>query len=89
MINLYEHNPQSLPVDRLKALADALHAKVSDFFNEDDHSPLDTLDVRWLKKMQEIQSLSEADKKELNQHINSLLEKARLKKRRDQVISAS
>ena len=35
MVNLYEHNPQSLPVDRLKGLADALGAKVSDFFNEE------------------------------------------------------
>jgi hypothetical protein len=70
---------RSVPVDRLKALAIALNARVSDFFNEDENSPLDTLDVRWLKKMQDTQSLSEPDRKEINQHLNSLLEKARLK----------
>jgi transcriptional regulator with XRE-family HTH domain len=80
MINLYEHNPRSLPVDRFKLLANALDARVSDFFDESDVSPIDTLDVRWLKKIQEIQSLSESDRKEINQHINSLLEKTRLKR---------
>jgi transcriptional regulator with XRE-family HTH domain len=80
MINLYEHNPHSLPVDRFKLLANALDARVSDFFDESDVSPIDTLDVRWLKKIQEIQSLSESDRKEINQHINSLLEKTRLKR---------
>ena len=80
MINLYEHNPRSLPVDRLKLLASALGARISAFFDEDEASPLDDLDVRWVKKMQELQTLSETDRKEINQHINSLLEKSRLKK---------
>ena len=79
MINFYEHNPKSLPVDRLKALSDALDVKVADFFNEAETSPLDSLDVRWVKKLQDLKTLSEADRKEINQHINSLLEKAKLK----------
>ena len=80
MINHYEHNPRSLPVDRLKALASALGARVSDFFNENESAQVDSLDVRWVKKIQELQNLSDADRKEINQHINSLIEKSRLKK---------
>ena len=80
MINHYEHNPRSLPVDRLKLLASALGAKVSDFFNENESAQVDSLDVRWVKKIQELQNLSDADRKEINQHINSLIEKSRLKK---------
>jgi transcriptional regulator with XRE-family HTH domain len=87
MINLYEHNPRSLPVDRFKLLANALDAKVSDFFDESDSSPIDTIDVRWVKKIQEIQSLSEADRKEINQHINSLIEKTRLRRNTAEVIN--
>lgn len=85
MVNFYEHNPKSLPVDKLKALSDALRVKVSDFFNEEETSPLDSLDVRWIKKIQELKNLSEADRKEINQHINSLIEKAKLKE--EKVIS--
>jgi len=80
MINHYEHNPRSLPVDRLKLLATALGARISDFFNEDESSHVDSLDVRWIKKIQELRNLSDADRKEINQHINSLIEKSRLKK---------
>ena len=80
MINHYEHNPRSLPVDRLKLLASALGSQVSDFFNENESAQVDSLDVRWVKKIQELQNLSDADRKEINQHINSLIEKARLKK---------
>jgi transcriptional regulator with XRE-family HTH domain len=81
MINLYEHNPQSIPVDRINNIAKALEANVSDFFNEENESSYEELDVRWIKKIKEIQSLSESDRKELNQHINSLLEKSKLKEK--------
>jgi len=83
MINHYEHNPRSLPVDRLNVLATALGARIADLFDEVDDSPFDTLDVRWIKKIQDIQSLPEIDRKELNQHINSLLEKTRLRKEQE------
>jgi transcriptional regulator with XRE-family HTH domain len=79
MINHYEHNPRSLPVDRLKTLAEALNAQISDFFSENESAHVDSLDVRWVKKIQELQTLSDADRKEINQHINSLIEKSRLK----------
>jgi len=80
MINHYEHNPRSLPVDRLKLLATALGTRIADFFNEDESSHVDSLDVRWVKKIQELQNLSDADRKEINQHINSLVEKTKLRK---------
>ena len=75
MINHYEHNPRSLPVDRLKVLSDALGARISSFFSEDEVTGIDTIDVRWIKKLQDIKSLPEADQKEINRHINSLLQK--------------
>jgi transcriptional regulator with XRE-family HTH domain len=80
MINFYEHNPQSIPVDKLKVLSSVLGVTISDFFNEDDNSVFDTFDVRWYKKVLEIQTLTESDRKEINKHINSLVEKSRLKK---------
>jgi transcriptional regulator with XRE-family HTH domain len=82
MIHYYEHNPRSLPIERLSLLANALGVRVADFFDEEIDTPLDTLDVRWIKKIQELKTLSESDRKEINQHINTLIEKSRLKENR-------
>lgn len=65
---------------KLKILADALGGQIADFFDTEEASPLDSLDSRWIKKIQDLQSLPESDRKEINQHINSLMEKSRLKK---------
>jgi transcriptional regulator with XRE-family HTH domain len=83
MIFHYENSPSAVPFKNIKTLADALGVRIAEFFAEDKVSPIDTIDVRLIKKVQELKSLSEADRKEINQHINSLLEKARLRK--DQV----
>jgi transcriptional regulator with XRE-family HTH domain len=88
MIHYYEHHPRSLPIDRLVVLANALNVRVADFFDEEIDTPIETLDVRWIKKIQELKTLSEADRKEINQHINTLIEKTRLKGKR-KVASAS
>ena len=87
MIHYYEHNPRTLPIDKLKLLAKALGVKVADFFDEEIDTPVDTLDVRWIKKIHDLQMLSETDRKEINQHINSLLEKSRLKKENEPTVS--
>ncbi len=79
MINHYEHNPRSIPVDKLNLLAASLSARISDFFDEQDSPPVDILDVRLIRKIQGLQNLSDSDRKEINQHINSLIEKSRLK----------
>ncbi len=83
IINYYENNPKSIPADKLKILASALDTKISDFFNEDDSFYLDNIDVRWVKKINNLKQLSEADRKEINRHINSLLEKSKLKKEKE------
>ena len=85
MIFHYENSPSAVPFKNLKILSDALGIQISDFFNHVDSSSLDSLDLRWVKKVQDIQSLSESDRKEINQHINSLLEKTRLKKEHKEV----
>lgn len=85
MICHYETKASAVPMNKLKALADALNVRIADLFDEDEILQLETMDVRLFKKMQEIQTLSEADRKELNQHINSLLEKSRLKKNQSEI----
>jgi len=81
MINYYEKNPKSVPMNKLELLAKALDVKIADFFNEEETSPLDNLDVRWLKKIIELKNLPETDRKEINKHIKSLLEKNKLQKK--------
>ena len=80
MINHYENNPTSVPMNKIKILADALNTRIAVFFDdiEDDNS-FETLDVRWIKKINEIRELPETDRKEINRHISSLVEKHRLK----------
>jgi transcriptional regulator with XRE-family HTH domain len=80
MICHYETKATAVPMNKLKAIADALNARIADFFEEDEVTSLDDIDVRWIKKIKEIQSLPESDRKEINQHINSLLVKSKLKK---------
>lgn len=81
MINYYENNPNTINIDKLKKLADALNANISDFFNENGTSGiLDDIDVRWLKKIKDIKNLPESDIKAINNHINSLIEKNNLKR---------
>jgi transcriptional regulator with XRE-family HTH domain len=80
IVNYYENKPKSIPIEKLKTLAAALDAKVSDFFNESGSSKIDDIDIRLVKKINELKSLSEADRKEINRHISSLLEKNKLKK---------
>jgi transcriptional regulator with XRE-family HTH domain len=75
MINYYENNPKSIPMDKLDALTEALEIKISDFFSEEGTNPFDDLDVRWIKKLYEIKNLPESDQKEINKHINSLIKK--------------
>ena len=82
MINHYENNSNAIPMNKIKSLADALGVKIADFFAEaESGNILDDLDVRWIKKINEIKELPEADRKEINRHINSLLEKNRLKEK--------
>ncbi|MCD6122959.1 MAG: helix-turn-helix transcriptional regulator [Spirochaetales bacterium] len=80
MINHYENNPTSVPINKIKILADALNTKIAAFFDDtvNDNS-LDALDVRWIKKINEIRELPEEDRKEINRHISSLVEKHKLK----------
>ena len=80
MINHYENNPTSVPINKIKILADALDVRIGDLFNEqNEDETIQDLDVRWIKKIREIKDLPESDRKEINKHISSLVEKQRLK----------
>lgn len=80
MICHYETKATAVPLSKLKVLATALNTRIADFFDEEANSSLEDLDVRWIKKMKDIQSLPDTERKEINQHINSLLEKSKLKR---------
>lgn len=80
MIFHYEKAPSTVPFKNIEILAEALGVTIADFFSPNDSSPVGGLDLRLVKKIQDLQSLSETDRKAINQHINSLLEKDRLKK---------
>lgn len=80
MIFHYEKNPVSVPLTNLKKLAETLNVNISDFFDESSkRSDITDIDVRWIKKIKEIQALPESDIKEINHHISSAVEKAKLK----------
>ena len=80
MIFYYENDPNTIPIKKLKALADSLNCTIADLFSEEATNPLDNIDIRWIKKIKDLKELSEYDRKEINRHISSLLEKNRLKK---------
>lgn len=67
-------------MNKIKILADALNTRIAIFIDDakNDNS-FETLDVRWIKKINEIQGLPETDRKEINRHISSLVEKHKLK----------
>jgi len=77
IINYYEHNPKSIPVENLQILSTALNVNISDFFNEKNgKNPLDELDIRWIKKIKEIKKLPPSYRNEIIRHINYLIDKA-------------
>lgn len=80
MINYYENNPNSIQIEKLKLIADTLEVNISDLFSENDRQDILDLDVRMIKKIQELKELSDSDRKEINNHINYLVEKNNLKK---------
>ena len=77
IINYYENKPKSIPVEKLRTLAKALDITIADLFSDEETHPLDKLDVRWIKKIKQLRLLSESDQREINRHINYLLEKMR------------
>ncbi len=81
MINHYENIPVSVPFNKIKIIADCLNVKVSAFFNDNgSSSDIEEIYIRWLKKIKRIKNLAESDRKEINRHINTILEKNNLKK---------
>ena len=75
MVNYYENNPNSIQIQKLKILADSLDAKISEFFNEDVNNSTKNIDVRWIKKIYDLKKLTENEQKEINKHINYLLDR--------------
>lgn len=84
MIYHYENDPSSVPLNNLKTLADALSVSIANFFDEtESNREINDIDIRWIKKIKKIQQLPESDIKEINHHINSTIERVKLKKRID------
>jgi len=79
MINHYENNPGSIPVEKLETLVVTLNISIADLFGTSKETPLDELDVRWLKKISEIKKLPESKQKEIIRNINTNLENFKLK----------
>ncbi len=69
IVNYYENKPKSIPVEKLRTLAEALDVTIADLFSEEETHPLDKLDVRWIKKINQLRQLSEADQREINRHL--------------------
>lgn len=81
MINYYENNPGSIPIEKLKQLVKELDIQISDLFSENSSkNSIHTLDIRWIKKINDIRYLPEEDQKEINRHINYLVKKNKEKK---------
>jgi transcriptional regulator with XRE-family HTH domain len=89
MISYYEGKPGSIPINKLDQLAEALEVNVVNFFSTDDQPSLKHLDVRWLKKMNELRQLPEAEQKEIARHITSTFEKVRLRQQLEELSQAS
>lgn len=80
IINYYENNPPSIPINRINVIIKALNIKISDLFEDENlKSEYEDLDIRWIKKIQDLKKLSEEDRKEINKHINYLLNKSKQK----------
>ena len=80
MINTYENSPNSIPVNKLSILAEALEVDIQDFFGgESKNNLLNKVDERWLKKLAEIKKLSETDQKAIVRHMNAIIENHRFK----------
>ena len=79
MIAHYEKNPGAVPFKNLQILAKALDITIGDFFASiPGRNTTEKIDIRWIKKIKEIQQLPDADIKEINHHINSSIKKAKL-----------
>ncbi|MCG8478545.1 MAG: hypothetical protein MI724_05570 [Spirochaetales bacterium] len=52
---------------------------ILDFFDPAEQSEFVDVDVRWLKKINELRQLPEAEQKEIARHITSVAEKVRLR----------
>lgn len=50
------------------------------------YAELDSLNIRWLKKINEIKKLPESKQKEITRNINTLLENDRLKQERKELV---
>ena len=86
IINSYENNPEYIPLEKIKNLTDALNIHISELFNDLNKNKknklIDEIDVRWLRKIEEIKKLSEFDQKEISRHINYLVDKNKQKKKK-------
>ena len=89
IINYYENKPKSIPVEKIRTLAKALDVTIADLFSEEETHPLDKLDVRWIKKINQLRLLSEADQREINRHINYLLEKMKFAEKESNSITST
>lgn len=79
MINIYENSPNSIPVNKLSILAEALEVGIQDFFERKNNDLLDKIDERWLKKLAEIKELPESNQKAIVHHMNVIIENHRFK----------
>ena len=80
IITSYENSPDYIPLDKIQILAEILEIPPYILFSEDNNNKntnynIDNIDVRWLKKIEDIKQLPDFDQKEITRHINYLIEK--------------
>ena len=83
IITGYENNPAYIPLENIEILANALNVSISDFFQDPKNKKkyeINNLDVRWIKKIEEIKKLPKGEQKEISKHINYLIERRKHKK---------
>lgn len=83
MIAYYENETNSIPLDKLKLLAEILHVTPGELVTplSNENKKMENIDVRLVKKLQGIEKLPDRDKRAINNHINALIEKNKLSKK--------
>jgi transcriptional regulator with XRE-family HTH domain len=81
-IAYYEAETNSIPLDRMEKIADALGILPGDLINpisKQEKEEID-LDLKLVKRLQQIKELPDRDQRAISNHINALIEKNNQKK---------
>jgi len=80
-IAYYESETNSIPLDKLEAIANILNISPGELVikNQNSNKQFEDIDVRLLKKLMEIKALPDRDQRAISNYINALIEKNKKK----------